>query len=1004
MSDIKETLVQAAIVDRLVQPDIGWRFMPGSSLPRQLDGVLLEDEVIGALARLNPLVAERPNRVEEVLPRLRSVLLGVADDGLVRANEEMVAWLCGRKTIHFNDRPADEFVPVTLFDFDHPQLNSLIVSTEVTFRPGKEERRYDLVLWVNGFPLVVGETKTPVSDHTSWLNGANDVHAVYEMRTPTFFVPNVFSFATEGKELRYGAVRQPPEFWLPWAKTTDPIALPGLSSVLRSVELLLTPESVLDILRTYTLYSRRSSAAGGFVTKIIPRYPQVEAVEAIVKRVRDRARRKGLIWHHQGSGKTLLMAFAAAKLRQQSDLDAPTILVVLDRLDLIEQVQSEFASVGIPSLKVAETREGLRQMLRDDARGVIVTTIFRFAEADELNERDNIVVMVDEAHRTQEGRLGTDMRLALPNAKFIGLTGTPISTDDRNTWETFGDRDDPDGVLNHYSVERSIADGATLPIHIETRLVDFHIDHAALDEAFHVLAEDEGLDEREAGALVRRASRIELVLKDSDRVQAVCADIVEHYRSRVAPLGLKAQVVAFDRELCVAYHDAISALLTEGEEAAVVMTTLKDDPVEWSAWDLDREQEARIKDRFRDVDDPLKFVIVTAKLLTGFDAPIEGVMYLDKPLRAHTLFQAVCRTNRRWTNPHTGQEKLHGLIVDYIGIGNELARAVAVKDTGVRKALPTNVEDLIELAREYIETAMSRFDGIDRSGSGFDQLYAAQERLGTSEAREAFAEQFLRAQGLFEFVWPEPGLRAFEDDYKWLARVYKSVTPIDNADRLLWQRLGAKTAELIHAHLTDVTIDTRGYETVAIDAEVFEALRQLNLFVVDGDDEPSEPPTTEDVLDTLERRLAKKLEGTQSHPVWVSLAERLDKLRQAKIDSAAASVEFLRRLLELARDLVSAEKAADQGNLNEFKVVDPDRGALTQILLEYAPPDTPVIVESVVEQIDAIVRPVRDTGWQDSQPGDREVRRQLRLVLKSSGLPPQGEIFDRAYEYIRENY
>lgn len=1003
MIKIEEAAVQTAIVDRLSQDDLGWLPATGGAPPRQLDGVLLEDEIVAALTKLNPLVREQPERVEEVLPKLRSVLLAAADDGLVRANEEMVAWLRGHKTVRFNGRPADDFVPVRLIDFENPRTNSLLVSTEVTFRPGKEERRYDLVLWVNGFPLVVGETKTPVSAQTSWLNGANDIHAGYEVRTPTFFVPNVLSFATEGKELRYGAVRQPPEFWLPWSKTTDPIAPPGLASVLRSVELLLSPESVLDILRTFTLYSRRSSSSGGFVTKIIPRYPQVEAVDAMVKRVRDRARRKGLIWHHQGSGKTLLMAFAAAKLRQQTDLDAPTILVVLDRLDLIEQVQSEFASVGIPSLKIAQTRDELRQMLREDARGVIVTTIFRFSEAGELNDRGNIVVMVDEAHRTQEGRLGVDMRTALPNAKFIGLTGTPISTEDRNTWATFGDPDDTEGVLNHYSVERSIADGATLPIHIETRLVDFHVDHDALDEAFRELAETSGLDEREAEVLSRRASRIDLVLKDPDRIAAVCADIVDHYRSRVAPLGLKAQVVVFDRELCVAYHEAISGLLDEGEEAAVVMTTLKDDPVEWSRWDLDREQEARLKDRFRDADDPLKFVIVTAKLLTGFDAPIEGVMYLDKPLKAHTLFQAVCRTNRRWTNPHTGQEKLHGLIVDYVGIGNELARAVAVKDTVTRKAMPAEVDDLIGLAGEHIAAAMHRFEGIDRTGSGFDQLYEAQERLRTAEDRDAFAEEYLRAQGLFEFLWPETGLRGFEEDYRWLARVYKSVTPVDSADRLLWQRLGAKTAELIHAHLTDVSVDTQGYESVAIDAEVFEALRQLELFT-DDDAEPAEPPTIEDVLDTLERRLKKKLEVSEPHHVWESLADRLDKLRQAKIDSAAASVEFLKRLLEVARDLVAAEKADAAGELDTFEILDPDRGALTQILTEYAPTGTPAIIEAVVEQIDAIVRPVRGTGWQDSQPGDREVRRQLRLVLNNNGLPPQGDVFDRAYAYIRENY
>ncbi|MGI8751819.1 MAG: type I restriction endonuclease subunit R [Acidimicrobiales bacterium] len=998
--EIKETAVQAALVDRL--KTLGWRFASGGSLGRQLDDVMVEPEVTAVLVRLNPVIAERPERAQDVLTRLRAVLLAVGNDGLVATNEEMVAWLCGRKTMRFLG--TDEYLPVRLIDFEDPQANHLVVSTEVTYRPGTEERRYDVVLWVNGFPVVVGETKTPVSGTTSWLNAANDIHNGYEVRTPGFFVPNVLSFATEGRDFRYGAVRQPAEMWLPWGRTTEAPLLPGLAAVLRSVELLLAPTMVLEVLRTFTLFSRRSSTGGGVEVKVIPRYPQVEAVDAIVARVRDPRRRNGLVWHHQGSGKTMVMAFASAKLRQQSDLDAPTILVVLDRLELIEQTRSEFASVGIPQMKVPETKEELRRLLRaDDARGVIVTTIFRFEGAGLLNDRGNIVVLVDEAHRTQEGRLADDMRDALPNARFIGLTGTPISTADHNTWATFGDSDDPEGVLNHYSVERSISDGATLPIHVETRLVDFHIDAGALDQAFAELADAEGLDESEAGMLARRASRVGQIMKARARVAAVCSDIVAHYRAKVKPLGLKGQVVVYDRECCALYHQAITGLLEEGEEATVVMTTAKEDPPEWSAWDRDREAENRVKDRFKDPDDPLRLLIVTAKLLTGFDAPIEGVMYLDRPLKAHTLFQAVCRTNRRWTNPATGQEKLHGLVVDYVGMGAELAKAVAVSSADRRKPLPAAVDELVDLLGTWIVTCLARFDGVDRMASGFEQLYAAQERLADQGDRDAFAAEFLYAQGLFEFLWPDTALRAHEADYKWLARIYRSVAPTDAADRLIWQRLGAKTAELIHEHLSDVTVDASGLETVAVDAEVFEALRQMELWPPD-EPEPTEPPTVEDVIDRLETRLAAKLAGNPDHPVWRSLSERLEALRRSKIDSAAASVEFLKQLLDVARELVVAEKADEEGRLDEIAVVDPDRGALTQILEEYAPPDTPVIIENVVEQIDGIVRPVRGTGWQTSQPGDREVRRQLRLVLKNNALPPQGIIFDRAYAYIAEHY
>jgi type I restriction enzyme R subunit len=980
---------------------MGWVYADDESLGRPVDGVFLADDIETALVRLNPEIAANPDRVGEVLARLRAVLLGVRNDGLVSSNEEFVQWMCGRRTIRYigEDRDAQ----VRLIDFEKPESNFLRVTTEATFHSGREHRRYDIVLWVNGLPVVVGEMKTPVGVQVSWLNGATDIHNAYERKTPEFFVPNVLSFASEGREFRYGAVGQPPELWLNWSKTTDDIMPPGIPAVLRSVELLLTPEMVLDILRWYTLYSSRRTAAGASRLKIIPRYPQVEAVDAIVARCRDPKKRQGLVWHHQGSGKTFAMAYAAAKLRHEAALDAPTIVVVLDRLELIQQTEAEFKSVGISALKTAESKEQLRTLLKDDARGVIITTIYRFAEAGLLNERSNIVVMVDEAHRTQEGRLGLDMRAALPNAKFIGLTGTPITTDDRNTWAMFGDPDDPEGALNHYSVERSIYDGATLPVHVETRLVNFHFDATALQEAFDSLAEDESLTEEQKGKLAAKASHISVVVRDADRINAICQDIVNHYRTRIAPLGLKAQIVAYDRATCVAYYETISKLLEPGEEATVVMTTAKGDPPEWEKWNLEREQEAVIKDRFRDINDPLKFVIVTAKLLTGFDAPIEGVMYLDKPLRAHTLFQAVCRTNRRWTNPLTGQQKLHGLVVDYVGLGKELGKALSTKPIAGKQQDEGDIDLLLAELAADVAVTVRQFSAIDRTTPVFNQIHDAQQILDTVPKREHFAAEFMRCQGLFEFLWPNMKLKPIEDDYRFLARIYASIAPNKAADLLLWQRLGAKTMEIVHQHLKDVTIDASQLEKVAMDAGLLEALKDLTLFPTPapGDEKG---PTALEVMQRLEERIQKRFGDEQSDKVWRSLAERLEMLRLSRISGAAESVEFLKQLLALAKDLLEAERADDEGRINEIKVVDPRKGALTQIFQEYKPADVPVVIESVVDKVDELVQPVRGTGWQTSHPGDRTVRLELRKILRDSGLPHQGELFDHAYDYIRENY
>jgi type I restriction enzyme R subunit len=433
------------------------------------------------------------------------------------------------------------------------------------------------------------------------------------------------------------------------------------------------------------------------------------------------------------------------------------------------------------------------------------------------------------------------------------------------------------------------------------------------------------------------------------------------------------------------------------------MTTAKGDPPEWERWNLEREQEAVIKDRFRDINDPLKFVIVTAKLLTGFDAPIEGVMYLDKPLRAHTLFQAVCRTNRRWTNPLTGQQKLHGLVVDYVGLGKELAKALSTKPIAGKQQDDGDIDLLLAELTADVAVTVKQFSAIDRTVLVFNQIHDAQQLLDTVPKREHFAAEFMRCQGLFEFLWPDMKLKPVEDDYRFLARIYASIAPNKAADLLLWQRLGAKTMEIVHQHLKDVTIDASQLEKVAMDAGLLEALKDLTLFPepVPGDDKG---PTALEVLQRLEERIQRRFGDELSDKVWRSLAERLEMLRLSRISGAAESVEFLKQLLALAKDLLEAERADDEGRISEIKVVDPRKGALTQIFQEFKPEELPVIIETVVDKVDELVQPVRGTGWQTSHPGDRTVRLELRRILRDSGLPHQGDLFDHAYDYIRENY
>src|SRR5665811_1613223 len=412
------------------------------------------------------------------------------------------------------------------------------------------DRRFDVVFLVNGLPLVIGEAKTPTRTSVTWFDGAFQVHEIYEKQAPAMFVPNVFSFATEGRLFRYGSIRMPIDMWGPW-RDEENQQEGQLHHVKASVTSMLRPEVVLDILQNFTLFATDKKHRR---IKIICRYQQYITTNQIVARVVKGYPKKGLIWHFQGSGKSLLMVFAAQKLRMHPQLGNPTVMIVVDRIDLDTQITATFNASDVPNLVSTDSRKELQELLAGGARKVIITTVHKFGEAPGvLDDRNNIIVMVDEAHRSQEGDYGRKMREALPNAFLFGLTGTPINKRDRNTFMWFGSAEDEGGYLSRYSYQDSIRDGATLPLHFEPRLSEIHIDQEAIDAAFEELAADRDLSEHEKITLSKKAASIEVLIKTPSRIAKIAADIATHFRAKVEPEGLKAPVVAYDKASCVAY-------------------------------------------------------------------------------------------------------------------------------------------------------------------------------------------------------------------------------------------------------------------------------------------------------------------------------------------------------------------------------------------------------------------------------------------------------------------
>jgi type I restriction enzyme R subunit len=947
-----------------------WDYVPATGLPRQSSDVMAEPWVREALIKLNPEIAAQPDRAEEVIYKLRACILSVQADGIVRANENFMAWLRGEKTMPFG--AGGEHVPIRLVDADQPGNNRLTVTNQWIYQAGPVEKRFDVVFVVNGLPLVIGEAKTPSRSAVTWFDGAFKINQIYEKEAPAMFVPNVFSFATEGKRYRYGAIRMPIDLWGPW-RDEDHQEEGQLHHVKATVKSMLRPEVVLDILQNFTLFATDKKHRR---IKIICRFQQYDTTNKIVARVVAGYPKKGLIWHFQGSGKSLLMVFAAQKLRLHEKLLNPTVLIVVDRIDLDTQITATFNATDVPNMVGVATRQELQTLLGQDVRKVLITTIHKFAEADgRLNERSNIIVMVDEAHRTQEGDLGRKMRQALPNAFLFGLTGTPINRADKNTFWAFGADEDEKGYMSRYSFQESIRDKATLPLHFEAPEVKLKIDKAAIDEAYAQITG--ALSEQDRDDLAKRAAKMAVLVKNPERLRAVVQHIVAHFQSKVEPNGFKAQVVTFDRACCVLYKQVMDELIGE-EASAIVMHSAAGDPPEWKPYALNRDEEEKLLDRFRDPADPLKFVIVTSKLLTGFDAPILQVMYLDKPMKDHNLLQAICRTNRTY-----GQTKTHGLIVDYIGIFDDVARALDFDEKAVQQVV-SNIDELRQALPVQMQKCLAFFAGVDRTVGGYEGLMAAQQCLPNNETRDKFASEYSVVGTIWEALSPDPCLGPYEKDYRWLTQVYESVKPPSGNGKLLWHALGAKTVELINqnVHVESVRDDL---ETLVLNGQVLEDFLK--------DIEPGK--RAKEVEIKLVARLRKHL----GNPKFTALGERLEKIKERHEQGLLTSLEFLKQILELAKDVVEAEKETDPEEER-----DRAKEALTELFQEVKGKKTHIIVERIVADIDDIVKKVRFPDWQRTTQGERLVQKELRKVLLKYQLHRDQELFDKAYAYIRQYY
>ena len=766
MTTITEADVEAVALDWLT--GVGWQVKHGRDIAPDAPGaersdygqVVLEQRLGDALAELNPDLPV--DALDDALRRLTRPQ-GSTLEARNRAFHRML--VDGVTVEHRTPSGAVRGAQARVIDFDNPARNGWLAVNQFTVTENRNTRRPDVVLFVNGLPLGIIELKNPADeDATIWT--AWQQLQTYRAELPTLFSMNEALMVSDGAQARVGALTAGREWFKPWRTIGgETLADPHMPELQVMLEGVCAPARFLALVRDFIVFDDDGSGA---LVKKLAGYHQFHAVRVAVRETLRAAelqqkaaegftgryeagrkpggapgdRRIGVVWHTQGSGKSLTMAFYAGAIVRETVMQNPTVVVLTDRNDLDDQLFGTFSRcrdlLRQPPTQ-AESRADLRRKLSVESGGVVFTTIQKFFPEEKgdthptLSGRRNVVVIADEAHRSQYDFIdgyARHMRDALPNASFVGFTGTPIEQQDANTRAVFGD------YISIYDIKRSVEDGATVPIYYESRLAKLALDEAerpAIDPDFEEATEGEEVERKEK--LKTRWAQLEAVVGAEKRVKLVAEDIVEHFEQRLEALDGKAMVVCMSRRICVDLHRELVRLRPhwrdddDGRGAIkVVMTGSASDPPEWQLHIRNKPRREALANRFRDASDPLRVVLVRDMWLTGFDAPSLHTMYVDKPMRGHGLMQAIARVNRVF------KDKPGGLVVDYLGLAADLRSAVATyTESGGTGQTTVDKEEAVALMLEKYDVCCALFHGFDRSAW---TTGAPQERLGLLPAAQ----------------------------------------------------------------------------------------------------------------------------------------------------------------------------------------------------------------------------------------------------------------------------
>jgi len=963
--------------------------MPGAerSDPNYRD-VILEGRVRHALVRLNP---DLPS---EALEEAYRKLTRVDAPSLVERNRAMHRLLIDGVTVEYRRKDGSVAgAQVRVIDFDEPDNNDWLAVNQFTVSEGQHTRRPDVVVFVNGLPLAVLELKNPTDENaTVW--SAHQQLQTYQAQIPALFATNAALVVSDGLEARVGSLGAGKEWFKPW-RALDETPGTQLQALLEGV---FEKRHFLDLIRYFILFE---DAGGGEVIKKIAGYHQFHAVNAALESTVKAAQaggdhRVGVVWHTQGSGKSLTMAFYAGRVILHPAMENPTVVVITDRNDLDDQLFGTFARCRdlLRQAPVqAADRADLRAKLAVASGGVVFTTIQKFfpeteCDREPVSERHNIVVIADEAHRSQYDFIdgfARHLHDALPNASFIGFTGTPIEKTDANTRAVFGD------YISVYDIQRAVEDKATVPIYYESRLAKLELKESEkpkIDPDFEEATEGEEIERKEK--LKSKWAQLEAVVGSENRIKLIAHDLVDHFEERLATMDGKAMIVCMSRRIAVELYNALVDLRPQWHNDSddqgilkVVMTGSASDPLEWQNHIRNKPRREELAKRFRNPADPFQIVIVRDMWLTGFDAPSLHTMYLDKPMHGHGLMQAIARVNRVF------KDKPGGLVVDYLGLADELKQALATyTESGGSGSTVVDQAEAVALMLAKHEVCAALFHGFDwslwttgKANERLSLLPAAQEHilahedgknrlmLAVRELSQAFAlavphEEALRIRddvGFFQavravFAKSAPGERRTDEDLDHAIRQIISKAMVFDEVVDIFAAAGLKKPDI--SILSDEFL-----------AEVRD-MPQRNLAV--------------ELLQKLLRgeiRTRSKRNVVQAR----SFADMLEQSLRRYQNRAIETAQVIEELIRLARDMREADRRGEDLGLAEDEIAFYDALETNDSAVKVLGDET---LRAIARELVEMVRKNVTIDWTLRENVRAQLRVLVKRILRKYGYPP----------------